>query len=67
MAARPLKDQWRYVKLPVTDGVGHEPYARHLKVLAVGEVTVVFGKPKPGKPQEIVMVGTYYIKAVTWM
>lgn len=66
MDNRPLKDQWRYVRLPVTD---HDPKPRdrHLKVLAVGKFTVVFGKPKKGQPSEMVMVGTYLISAITWI
>ena len=66
MAGHPLKDQWRYVKLPITDE-DRNPKPRHLKVLAVGKITVVFGTPEKGDPSRIEIVGTYYIKAVTWL
>ena len=65
MGDHPLRGQWYYVKLPFKDDPDQS--LKWLKVLTVGRVTVCFGKPKLGNPEEIEFLGTYLINKVTWM
>ena len=57
--------QWYYVMLPLAD----EPACKRqrLKAIAVLETMVHFGKPKLGKPNEIVFIGSFRIDRVTWL